>query len=87
MATSADDDRPGGLIIFLDGTSGSGRSNIAGEPLTILDEPYFHLPVDTFHAMRTRREFPADRLPRILRGTSNTGAPEHRAPEHRSTKS
>ncbi|WP_231591045.1 chloramphenicol phosphotransferase CPT family protein [Saccharothrix sp. ST-888] len=76
MATSADDDRPGGLIIFLNGTSSSGKSSIAGELLTILDEPYFHLPVDTFHAMRARREFPADRLPHILeqlRGARTAG--------------
>jgi chloramphenicol 3-O phosphotransferase len=58
-----------GLIVFLNGTSSSGKSSIARELLTILDEPYFHLPVDAFHAMRTSREFPAERLPAILKRT------------------
>jgi chloramphenicol 3-O phosphotransferase len=58
-----------GLIVFLNGTSSSGKSSIARELLTILDEPYFHLPVDAFHAMRTSRESPAERLQAILKRT------------------
>lgn len=60
---------PGGLIIFLNGTSSSGKSSIADELLRILDEPYFHIPVDAFHAMRTGREMPPDQLTTVLHHT------------------
>lgn len=63
------DRTPGGLIIFLNGTSSSGKSSIAVELLRILDEPYFHIPVDAFHAMRTRQEMPAERLATVLHNT------------------
>jgi chloramphenicol 3-O phosphotransferase len=59
----------GGLIIFLNGTSSSGKSSIAGELLRILDEPYFHMPVDAFHAMRARRELAPDHLKAVLHHT------------------
>ncbi|MET9154668.1 chloramphenicol phosphotransferase CPT family protein [Streptomyces griseoflavus] len=58
-----------GRIIFLNGTSSSGKSSIARELLRVLDEPYFHMPVDSFHAMRSRREIPADDLPGVLHRT------------------
>ncbi|MFE7168704.1 chloramphenicol phosphotransferase CPT family protein [Streptomyces sp. NPDC057616] len=58
-----------GLIIFLNGTSSSGKSSIAKELLHTLDEPYFHMPVDAFHAMRTRREISQEELPAVLRRT------------------
>ncbi|MEU2496037.1 AAA family ATPase [Streptomyces sp. NPDC007883] len=58
-----------GQIIFLNGTSSSGKSSIAGELLRILDEPYFHMPVDAFHAMRSRREVGPETLPLVLRRT------------------
>ncbi len=58
-----------GTIIFLNGTSSSGKSSIAKELLRILDEPYFHMPVDAFHAMRTRREVAPEDLPDLLRRT------------------
>ncbi|MEV7788324.1 AAA family ATPase [Streptomyces sp. NPDC088106] len=58
-----------GRIIFLNGTSSSGKSSIARELLCVLDEPYFHLPVDSFHAMRSRREIPAEDLPEVLHRT------------------
>ncbi|MFD4585903.1 chloramphenicol phosphotransferase CPT family protein [Streptomyces sp. NPDC058423] len=60
--------RPG-QIIFLNGTSSSGKSSIARELLRILDEPYFHMPVDAFHAMRSRREVGPEALPLVLRRT------------------
>lgn len=50
-----------GRIVFLNGTSSSGKSSIARELLDILDEPAFHLPVDAFHAMRSRRGSPRRR--------------------------
>ncbi|MEV5785576.1 chloramphenicol phosphotransferase CPT family protein [Streptomyces sp. NPDC048448] len=53
---------PGGLIIFLNGTSSSGKSSIARELLQILDESFFHMPVDAFHAMRSDRDIPDERL-------------------------
>lgn len=40
------------MIIFLNGTSSSGKSSIAAELLRVLDTPYFHLGVDAFGAMR-----------------------------------
>ncbi|MEU9381224.1 AAA family ATPase [Streptomyces sp. NPDC048279] len=56
------DQRPGGLIIFLNGTSSSGKSSIARELLQILDASFFHMPVDAFHAMRSDRDIPDDHL-------------------------
>ena len=58
-----------GLVIFLNGTSSSGKSSIAAELLRILDEPYFHMPVDAFHAMRSRVEIPPDQLGTVLHRT------------------
>ncbi|CAL9637274.1 Chloramphenicol 3-O phosphotransferase [Streptomyces sp. enrichment culture] len=58
-----------GRIVFLNGTSSSGKSSIARELLRVLDEPYFHMPVDSFHAMRSRREIDPDELPGVLRRT------------------
>lgn len=58
-----------GLIVFLNGTSSSGKSSIATELLRILDEPYFHMPVDTFHAMRSRTPVPPDELDTVLHRT------------------
>jgi chloramphenicol 3-O phosphotransferase len=59
----------GGLIIFLNGTSSSGKSSIAKELLPALDDTYFHMPVDAFHAMRARRDFTPDELQSALRHT------------------
>lgn len=59
----------GGRIIFLNGTSSSGKSSIAKALLQILDEPSFHMPVDAFHAMRSRREVSSEELPDVLRRT------------------
>ncbi|WNZ13205.1 phosphotransferase-like protein [Streptomyces sp. 11x1] len=69
MTGTPEDGPPNGSIIFLNGTSSSGKSTIARELLRILDEPYFHMPVDAFHAMRTRREMPPDRLTTVLHRT------------------
>ncbi|MDX2642596.1 AAA family ATPase [Streptomyces sp. PA03-1a] len=60
---------PGGLIVFLNGTSSSGKSSIARELLLTLDGTYFHMPVDAFHAMRSRREVGPEELPGVLRRT------------------
>ncbi|MFE7835386.1 chloramphenicol phosphotransferase CPT family protein [Streptomyces sp. NPDC057474] len=68
-STGEQDRTPGGLIIFLNGTSSSGKSSIAVELLRILDEPSFHIPVDAFHAMRTRQELPPERLTTVLHNT------------------
>ncbi|MET9843032.1 chloramphenicol phosphotransferase CPT family protein [Streptomyces ossamyceticus] len=69
QGAAASDGAPGGLIIFLNGTSSSGKSSIAVELLRILDEPFFHLPVDAFHAMRTRQEMDPERLATVLHRT------------------
>ncbi|MGW8066209.1 chloramphenicol phosphotransferase CPT family protein [Streptomyces ziwulingensis] len=59
-----------GRIIFLNGTSSSGKSSIAQALLQILDgDPCFHLPVDAFHAMRARREVSCEAMPQLLRRT------------------
>jgi len=51
-----------GLIIFLNGTSSSGKSSIAAELLRILDPLHYHLSVDAFNAMRARRDIAPDEL-------------------------
>ncbi|MFI9051970.1 chloramphenicol phosphotransferase CPT family protein [Streptomyces sp. NPDC053427] len=53
----------------MNGTSSSGKSSIAEELLQLLDGPCFHMPVDAFHAMRSRREVGPEELPEILRRT------------------
>ncbi|MFD9130672.1 chloramphenicol phosphotransferase CPT family protein [Kitasatospora sp. NPDC059571] len=59
-----------GRIIFLNGTSSSGKSSIARELLDILDDRvHFHLSVDGFNAMRTKRPLAADELDAALRRT------------------
>lgn len=58
-----------GLVIFLNGTSSSGKSSIAAELLRILDEPYFHLPVDAFHAMRAPVPIAPEQLDTMLHRT------------------
>lgn len=59
-----------GRIIFLNGTSSSGKSSIARELLQVLDDGvFFHLAVDAFNAMRTRRELSPAELDRALRHT------------------
>ncbi|MFJ3640136.1 chloramphenicol phosphotransferase CPT family protein [Streptomyces sp. NPDC090108] len=63
------DPAPGGLIIFLNGTSSSGKSSIARELVRVLEEPCFHMPVDAFHAMRSGPEMPPDQLSVVLRRT------------------
>ncbi|MEU0412906.1 AAA family ATPase [Streptomyces griseorubiginosus] len=56
-----------GLIIFLNGTSSSGKSSIAKELLTVLDDMYFHMPVDILDAMRSQRAIAPDERPSVLR--------------------
>ena len=46
---------PPGRIILLNGASGSGKTSIAGQLLLVLDEPWFHLPVDAINSMRARQ--------------------------------
>jgi chloramphenicol 3-O phosphotransferase len=45
---------PPGQIIFLNGASSSGKSSIAAQLLTVLDQPWFHMPVDAINAMRAK---------------------------------
>ncbi|MEV7175664.1 AAA family ATPase [Kitasatospora sp. NPDC093679] len=59
-----------GRIIFLNGTSSSGKSSIAQELLDVLDDGvFFHLAVDGFNAMRTKRELGEAELAAALRRT------------------
>ncbi|MFG2139800.1 chloramphenicol phosphotransferase CPT family protein [Streptomyces sp. NPDC048650] len=57
------------MIIFLNGTSSSGKSSIAQALLRTLDAPCFHLPVDAFHAMRSRQELTPEALRTTLERT------------------
>jgi chloramphenicol 3-O phosphotransferase len=45
-----------GQIIFLNGTSSSGKSSIAGQLLLMLDPPYFHMSVDAINGMRAKQK-------------------------------
>ena len=59
-----------GRIIFLNGTSSSGKSSIARELLDVLDDGvFFHLAVDSFNAMRTKRALDDEELDTALRRT------------------
>lgn len=44
-----------GKIIYLNGASSSGKTSVAKALQQALDEPYFHLSIDTFAAMRPHR--------------------------------
>ncbi len=46
---------PPGQIIFLNGVSSSGKTSIAGQLLVVLEQPWFHMPVDAVNAMRAKR--------------------------------
>ncbi|MDR2986059.1 MAG: chloramphenicol phosphotransferase CPT family protein [Nocardiopsaceae bacterium] len=43
-----------GRIIFLNGTSSSGKSSIADALLDVLDQPWFHMSVDAINSMRAK---------------------------------
>ncbi|MEU4171185.1 AAA family ATPase [Streptomyces sp. NPDC026665] len=59
-----------GRIIFLNGTSSSGKSSVARELLDVLDDGvFFHLAVDGFNAMRTKRTLGEEELETALRRT------------------
>ncbi|MFD4544170.1 chloramphenicol phosphotransferase CPT family protein [Streptomyces bauhiniae] len=58
-----------GRIIFLNGTSSSGKSSIARELLGLLDGVYSHLSVDAFNAMRAQRELSPEEFDAALRRT------------------
>jgi chloramphenicol 3-O phosphotransferase len=45
-----------GQIIFLNGTSSSGKSGIAEELRLLLDPPHFHMSVEAFNSMRARQK-------------------------------
>jgi chloramphenicol 3-O phosphotransferase len=68
-----------GQIIFLNGTSSSGKTSIAEDLLRVLDRPYFHLAVDAINSMRAKEktgELPPDELAAAL---TRTRAGFHRA--------
>ena len=68
-----------GQIIFLNGTSSSGKSSIAGQLLLMLDPPHFHMSVDAINSMRAKqksRELDGAELDAVL---ARTRAGFHRA--------
>lgn len=61
-----------GRIIFLNGTSSSGKSSIAEQLLVVLDTPWFHLSVDAIGALRAVErtlELDGPELAAVLRRT------------------
>jgi len=58
-----------GQIVLLNGASSSGKSTVARELLEVFDDPWFHLPVDAFGAMRARKELSAPEVVALLRRT------------------
>jgi chloramphenicol 3-O phosphotransferase len=68
-----------GQVIFLNGTSSSGKSSIAGQLLLMLDPPHFHMSVDAINGMRAKqktRELDDAELEAVL---ARTRAGFHRA--------
>lgn len=68
-SSPASEQTAGGLIVFLNGASSSGKSSIARELVAVLDEPCFHMPVDAFHAMRSGPEMTPDQPNVVLKRT------------------
>lgn len=60
---------PAGRIVLLNGASSSGKSSLARELLEVFDEPWFHMPVDAFHAMRARKDLPQPELDALFMRT------------------
>ena len=58
-----------GQVIFLNGTTSSGKSSIAEPLLTMLSRPYFYFPVDAVNAMRAKVEIPPEELDGVLERT------------------
>jgi len=58
-----------GRVVLLNGTSSSGKSTVARELLEVFDEPWFHMPVDAFHAMRARKDLPQPELDALFMRT------------------
>ena len=54
-----------GSIVFLNGTSSSGKTSIAKALQEILDEPYLHFCVDTFLWMLPERYLSQEALPAV----------------------
>jgi chloramphenicol 3-O phosphotransferase len=70
--TRVSDAPPPGQVIFLNGTSSSGKSAIAGALRAALSRPFFRLSVDAVNAVRARQrtaELPPGELPAVLRRT------------------
>lgn len=61
------DQGPAGRIIFLNGTSSSGKSSLAAALLRRLEPLHFHLAVDAFNAMSASKDLPPDELEQALR--------------------
>jgi chloramphenicol 3-O phosphotransferase len=62
-------DPPPGRIVFLNGTSSSGKSTVAEKLLRTLDGPWYHLAVDHFHRVRSRHDWSNDEFLPIFQRT------------------
>ncbi len=57
------------MIVFLNGTTSSGKSSLARALLPLLDAPWFYLPVDAINSMRYQCELEPDQLAEVLERT------------------
>lgn len=58
-----------GRIVLLNGASSSGKSSLARELLDLFDDPWFHIPVDAFHAMRAHKDLTRPELESLFKRT------------------
>src|ERR1700691_2659159 len=70
---------PPGQIIFLNGASSSGKTSIASQLLVVLDQPWFHMPVDAINSMRAKRRTSELSQPELDLVLTRTRAGFHRA--------
>lgn len=68
VASSTSRSTPG-RVILLNGTSSSGKTTIAQELLTILDEAWFHMAVDHMHRARSHKPWSDDAFLPIFQRT------------------
>ncbi|MGH3332693.1 MAG: chloramphenicol phosphotransferase CPT family protein [Nocardioidaceae bacterium] len=58
-----------GRVIFLNGASSSGKSTIAHELQGGMDGPWFHMAVDSFHRIRSRKDWTDEQFLPIFQRT------------------
>jgi len=56
-------------VVLLNGTSSSGKSSIAKELLATLDGAWYHLAIDQFHRIRSRKDWSEDEFLPVFQRT------------------